>query len=255
MDTDVKSLLDAALEGHLDRVKELLENGTPANTRGNYYNATGVTALALAAQKGHIDIVRELIVYGARANIKYKFNDNGRESHALCHIPDNVEILHLLIIASGDIHDPNILPSIVIRNCIKVLRELIALGVDIHVKIDYFNNVFLVANTVEMIEELLAHGFDVNSVDRDRYTLLMWAAQKGRLDLVRCLLKNGADVNMKSDLCRTALSMAAKNDHKNVVNVLFCHKYEYVTDILNEDVLCVISQYMSDFEEPQCCIM
>jgi ankyrin repeat protein len=47
------------------------------------------------------------------------------------------------------------------------------------------------------VQWLIAAGVDVNAVDGDGYTALMLAAQGGLDELVRLLLENGADPNVR----------------------------------------------------------
>jgi len=48
----------------------------------------------------------------------------------------------------------------------------------------------------------------------------MWAAAKGQVEVVRELLKAGADVLAQSNLDGTALRWAAKHGHEETVRVL-----------------------------------
>jgi ankyrin repeat protein len=55
---------NAAENGKLNRVKELLNQGVPVNTR----DAWGQTPLHCASEYGHLNVVKELIRRGARVN-------------------------------------------------------------------------------------------------------------------------------------------------------------------------------------------
>jgi ankyrin repeat protein len=54
----------------------------------------------------------------------------------------------------------------------------------------------------------------------------MWAAARGRTDLVRLLLQRGADVNAASANCGTALARAAAGGHADTVRLLLEHGAE-----------------------------
>ncbi len=60
-----------------------------------------------------------------------------------------------------------------------------------------------------VIEMLIASGGDINTIARAGATTLIIAAGAGRIDLVRFLLENGANVNSRSNIEETALVAAA----------------------------------------------
>ena len=53
---------------------------------------------------------------------------------------------------------------------------------------------------VEAVEVLVKEGkADIDAQAQDRLTTLMWAARAGRLEVIRCLLKLGANLDMRRD--------------------------------------------------------
>lgn len=52
------------------------------------------------------------------------------------------------------------------------------------------------------------------------WTPLMYAAQAGKLEMVKLLIERGADVNVKSTYDRTALMLAAYGGHTEIVQAL-----------------------------------
>lgn len=76
---------------------------------------------------------------------------------------------------------------------------------------------------IEMAKLLLDAGARVNAVDRDGWTLLQWAAEKGEKDLVKLLLEHAANVNVRSKYINTPLHLAAEKGHTEVVKVLIAH--------------------------------
>ena len=65
---------------------------------------------------------------------------------------------------------------------------------------------------VKLAASLIDKGAEVDARDRNGYTPLIWAANRGAVKLVGLLLKHGADVNAKTtqkyNAGRTALMMA-----------------------------------------------
>ena len=70
-------------------------------------------------------------------------------------------------------------------------------------------------------------------------TVLMKASEKGNLQCVKLLIKEGADVNAWNDLGYTALSYVSSNDHAGVVNMLI-HARADVNDCDCNGCTCLI---------------
>src|ERR687896_2595045 len=67
------------------------------------------------------------------------------------------------------------------------------------------------------VAQLLDAGVDVNTRARYDATALMFAADKGHLDVVRLLVERGADLNVQDSFYKTrALDWALSNDHFDV---------------------------------------
>jgi hypothetical protein len=78
--------------------------------------------------------------------------------------------------------------------------------------------------TTELLEALVGKGADVNARDTWGWTPLMWAANRGRIDLVGWLLEHGADVNVRDthrhNEGHTALMYT---HHLDVIHLLLRH--------------------------------
>ncbi|KAF4323796.1 hypothetical protein JM18_001015 [Phytophthora kernoviae] len=87
---------------------------------------------------------------------------------------------------------------------------------------------------MECLEEILDSGrVGVNDVDVDGFTALMVAAAEGHQNVVRTLLRRGADVTVQTfELRSTALHFAAKNGDKETVEAL-CGSDAAVVDCWN----------------------
>lgn len=71
------------------------------------------------------------------------------------------------------------------------------------------------------VRRALADKADINAKGAKGRTALMWAADKGQLDVVKYLAKKGvADSNAKDDKSMTALMLAAYHGHTDVVKFL-----------------------------------
>ncbi|KAG7390904.1 hypothetical protein PHYPSEUDO_006388 [Phytophthora pseudosyringae] len=87
---------------------------------------------------------------------------------------------------------------------------------------------------LECLEEILDSGrVGANDVDVDGFTALMVAAAEGHRDVVRALLRRGADVGIRThELRSTALHFAAKNGDADIVAAL-CECDAAVVDCWN----------------------
>ncbi len=86
------------------------------------------------------------------------------------------------------------------------------------------NGILMDRVSIQLAEILLLKGADVDesaiSGYVEGYTPLMTAARNNRLELVNFLINNGANVNAKSKDRSTALSLAVKKGHQDIINVL-----------------------------------
>jgi outer membrane protein assembly factor BamB len=76
----------------------------------------------------------------------------------------------------------------------------------------------------ERVAQLLDAGVDVNAKARYDATALMFASDRGHLDIVRLLVERGADVNVADTFYKfTALGMALGSGHRDVAKYLLQH--------------------------------
>jgi ankyrin repeat protein len=70
---------------------------------------------------------------------------------------------------------------------------------------------------LERIRDLIKEGVDVDSKDSHGQTALMVAARKGHTDVVRFLVQSGAELNVAAKYNLTALMLAVINGHTEIV--------------------------------------
>jgi hypothetical protein len=104
----------------------------------------------------------------------------------------------------------------------KLVSLLIAHGADLNAKSRVRNRTALMDaarnRKVETVAVLLAANPDVDAVDWEGYTVLMFAAVSGQLDIVNALIAHEANVNVKNKVGSSALMMAS--GYPNVVKIL-----------------------------------
>ena len=69
-------------------------------------------------------------------------------------------------------------------------------------------------------QKVLSMSFDPNLVSDNGYTPLQYAAMRGNAQMVELFIRNGADVTMLSRDGESAVELALKMDHRQVVEVL-----------------------------------
>ncbi len=80
----------------------------------------------------------------------------------------------------------------------------------------------IAADHVKLLQDLIDNGLKVNSfiIPEHKVTLLHLAATQGKLNIVRLLLKSGADPEIESWGCWRVIHYAAIHGHKEVVEAL-----------------------------------
>ena len=79
------------------------------------------------------------------------------------------------------------------------------------------------AGHVQVVRTLLKCGAEVDARGVWNQSPLILASFKGHLDIVQCLLDHGADVNLQGDHYNTALSHATVIGHLEIVRTLLAH--------------------------------
>jgi ankyrin repeat protein len=73
-----------------------------------------------------------------------------------------------------------------------------------------------------IIQALLAHSANPNALDNDGETALIRAARRGHLNIVRALIRAGADVNLRGEYS-SPLCWATIKNHVAVAGYLIAH--------------------------------
>ncbi|KAJ6591131.1 ankyrin repeat-containing domain protein [Mycena vulgaris] len=235
----------AAWAGHETVIELLLQKGADVRPhKGQHYG----NALQTASFKGHTAVVRLLIDSGIDVNA-----EGGRLGTALqAASSEGREAVVRLLLENGAENQEGCLES-ALQAAAKmghepVARLLIASGADVNARSDPQDSALYAAsfNGHERVARfLLDNGADVNAEGGQFGNALQAACAKGNEAMVRMLIEKGADVNMKSgrlegliaarprgghraryfslpasDLCGTALQVAAASGREAVVRLL-----------------------------------
>ncbi|KAI1388288.1 ankyrin repeat-containing domain protein [Hypoxylon trugodes] len=169
-------------------VQALLEEGANVNMRG----FGGDTPLHRAASRNHVDIVK--ILLGAKANVDLR-NDDWQTPWSCSLDMEHREVLDVLRRAGAD-------PNVKGMHGVTKLYSAAAGG------------------DIKMVRFLLESGVDPSIKTRFDWAPLHWAANNGHLECVRVLIDAGADVNAMSDVSTTPLDMARKTNQTVIADIL-----------------------------------
>jgi ankyrin repeat protein len=235
-DTDENALAECAKAGKLDWVKFLIAAGAHVHFINDY-------ALRWASRNGHLEIVKELLKAGADVH-----TDN---DWALRYASDNghlevVKVLRDHIAKEKKVKKRTVRESLN-EKFVEDSDPVADMGIGIEVQIDKFmakikehESWTLVRcaqyGKLEWVKFLINKGVNVN---RFNDAALRLAASHGHLEVVKELLKAGADVlaeNEFNERAQTALSGAKLNNHKDVVNFLKSYMRAHNLDIVEENL-------------------
>jgi ankyrin repeat protein len=99
-------------------------------------------------------------------------------------------------------------------------------GIDVNMKDKEGYSALLIATEkgdIDMVKLLLEKGADVNARDIDGYTALMYVAYNGNLEIAKLLLEHGADVHARDKDKWTALMIAKIQKRADIVELLRKH--------------------------------
>ena len=205
-------LLRCVQRGAIDKVKNILKAGNiDVNDKDN---SDGVTALHEAVRAGNIPIIKELL--------KYEANIEARD-------PDDLTPLHFAVQNSLSYPHPNR------SSHIDVVSLLLENGANVHaVSNEEGYSVLHLCDVPEVFEYFLNLGLDINARNKTGQTPLYESVGIfGSLDMLRILLRNGAQVNIQDANKESPLIQAIKygpNDlKKDLVSELLKHGANPIT--------------------------
>lgn len=188
-----RDLIAAAQRGDADTVKKLLAQGASVHAR----DGSNRTALIAAAYQNHLAVAELLIQAGADVNTQ---DDTQQSAYLISTSEGYLELLRLTLQAGADVHST-----------------------------DSYNGTGLIRAAdrghVEIIKELLQTDIKVNHVNRLDWTALLEAIILGdggprHTEVVRLLVKAGADVNLADGSGVSPLAHARQRGYTAMIEIL-----------------------------------
>lgn len=191
-----KKLFRACGRGDLSFVKNILLNSK--ETLWNQMDEEGNTPIHWAAVGGHEEIVK--ILLDAGCDIEIKSHDGFTPLHSVAQ-EDHENVLQLLLDRGADINARNLEDSE-------------------HTVLHYAS----CWGAIKCTKLLLKRGAEIDAKSSDKSTPLIFACEKGNVDIARALIEAGASLENKNDLDEkggaTPLLIAAHNARLPVLELL-----------------------------------
>ena len=204
---EANSLRAAVDSGYVDLIKLACNSVTDINAEvPNAGYSYGHTLLTRAIMEGQLEIVKSLVTAGADVNY---LSDENRTP---------------LFEAAYFQHGGTIgMPQKYYQNLRAIEDFLIAHGAGFKgVKTEDIETLFSIViekNDIGVVKALLAAGFNPNT-KHDGVPALVMASQYSNLEIVKVLIKAGADVNLADEYGETPLIKAAREGHPDIIKIL-----------------------------------
>lgn len=173
-------LNSASSSGHLDIVKVLVENGVNKKS----YNK----AFLSACKKGHLNVVRYLVENGADIHVDNDFGLNYAANNG------HLDLVKYLIDKGITMNNDALVNASASGN-LEIFKYLVKHGGDIHGKNDQCLIVAATTIRLDILKYLIGKGVDDNSKSR----AMIGATKNGRIESVKYLVENGADIHFHDD--------------------------------------------------------
>lgn len=212
-------LMNAAKGGNAAAVQRVLERGADVNER----TSQGKTPLMLAASEGHAEVVRLLIQQGAEVDVADSY---GTTALIVAATAGHAEVVALLLEHGADPKAQDSSGGSPLVNAAffgrtQAVQALLSKMPPLE-KQDGEELLLLVAGLGHgnILDALIAHGVDVNGRGLKSRTALMAAAAFNQAEVVRRLLKQGADAGLTDDDGMTALRVAEDKGNDEIITLL-----------------------------------
>jgi ankyrin repeat protein/uncharacterized caspase-like protein len=239
-DVNIKDNLDqtplqiAISEANVELAKYLISNGADVDAKNHFQQ---ITSLHTAVDKGNLEIAKLLVLHGANINAKNFLH----ESPLYIAVKrSRLEVAKYLVSQGADLNTRDkrgkyLLHEAASLGDLEQVKFLISKDVDVNAK-DKNDSCPLhdavEHGNLEVTKYLVSHGADVNAKGAWEgawggyfpktlgWTPLHIAAHQGHLEVVKFLISQGANVYAKNNEDETAMALAQRQEHKEIVTLL-----------------------------------
>ncbi|KAJ6002935.1 hypothetical protein N7451_005482 [Penicillium sp. IBT 35674x] len=184
------------------------------------HNCVGRTLLHYAVAGGSFNLVRALLRKGASIAALDGYLNSPLHLAAVSQILED---------DSGVYRAQTMFYTRPVAETLRIIDYLIAQGADIEAHGHKGRTPLMQATqlgNVGFVDVLCSHGANVNATDDDGMTAVFFAVKQGSVELVKYLIDHGADVNWTCHNCLTPLLLASQQRLTAIAEVLITHGAE-----------------------------
>jgi ankyrin repeat protein/L-ascorbate metabolism protein UlaG (beta-lactamase superfamily) len=216
---------DAAKENEIERIEILLEED-PALL--NSLDENNMTPLNTAALNGHPELVKVLLEKGA--DISIGDMDNSQPIHCAA-ISGNIEVAELLLAHGADVNEKDYngatpLTFATGRGHLEMIRYLVEQGADINAQNREgltFLHIAVWRGRTDIVQTLLEQGANPNIGNEQGVTPLFWPNGDNCYEITRLLIENGARIDARNQGNSTPLHFIAGTGSVEATELLLSH--------------------------------
>lgn len=209
----------ASLNGHPEVVRLLLDRGADIEAR----DAVERTPLIITAQSHNLEVAEVLIDRGADINAQAI---RGYTTLLWAAENDFEDLVNYLITREADIQEEALqlaFQTAVVNGLNRLYEYVQEKGLDLAEVKERDPGIITAVckgGSIEVVESLLQHGFDLEFTDSYGWRPLHYAASGGRVDIIGYILSKGVDIDARSKVGETAYNVALSRGHKEAADHL-----------------------------------
>lgn len=194
--------------GHEETVRVFLERGADINA----IDQEGWSVLHIAVFHEHVAIAALLLDRGAKINC----DADGIAPLHVAVLRNNIDLVELLLEYDADVHVGNRFVGTAydfsqLHEQGEAQNTLFSLKIENPTSTITGLRIAVCGKSEAKIRRLLELGADINGKDEGGMTALLWASQLGLYSIMKILLENGADPNVRSDWGYTPMACVRGN--------------------------------------------